>query len=171
PGQQRITTPPTDEPLLELGSPDSERQDVTGRDDRTNRSGGRTAPDPKSEDGTDKKAEKDKKAEPRKKQPKGAGAAGLDVEVIPDPPEQAQQRSGSSGGSTDHGSGGRNSSGNNSGSEDSGNQQSSGGSTGSSGSTQPCPSGSSVEQGLVPNAIKVHRDVCHRWPQLTRYGG
>lgn len=35
----------------------------------------------------------------------------------------------------------------------------------------PCPSGSAVERGLRPNAIKVHRDVCHRFPQLTSYGG
>jgi len=49
----------------------------------------------------------------------------------------------------------------------------SGGSAGSgtSGSMAPCPSGSAVENGLRPNAIKVHRDVCHKFPQLTSYGG
>lgn len=47
----------------------------------------------------------------------------------------------------------------------------SGGSDSGGGSTDPCPSGSAVEQGLVPNAIKVHRDVCHRFPQVTSYGG
>lgn len=43
--------------------------------------------------------------------------------------------------------------------------------SGESDSTAPCPSGSAVEQGLVPNAITVHREVCHRWPQITNYGG
>lgn len=39
----------------------------------------------------------------------------------------------------------------------------------SSGST--CPSGSSVERGLTPDAIKVHRAICHAFPQVKAYGG
>ncbi|MFW6597934.1 hypothetical protein ACQBAU_17260 [Propionibacteriaceae bacterium Y2011] len=69
-------------------------------------------------------------------------------------------------------SGGSSSGGSSSGGSSSSGESSSGSEgSGSSGSTAPCPSGSSVEQGLVANAIKVHRDVCHRWPQLTSYGG
>lgn len=49
--------------------------------------------------------------------------------------------------------------------------ESGGGESGGGDSTAPCPTGSQVEQGLVPNAIKVHRDVCHRFPQITTYGG
>ncbi|MGD7789549.1 SH3 domain-containing protein [Propionibacteriaceae bacterium Y1700] len=55
-----------------------------------------------------------------------------------------------------------------SGSDDSDSGSSSGGSADSS---APCPSGSSVESGLTPNAIKVHRSVCHKFPQVTSYGG
>jgi uncharacterized protein YraI len=35
----------------------------------------------------------------------------------------------------------------------------------------PCPSGSSVEDGLTPDAIRVHRAVCHRYPQVTSFLG
>jgi len=46
---------------------------------------------------------------------------------------------------------------------------SSGGSGGISGA--PCPSGSSVESGLTPDAIRVHRAVCHRYPQVKTFLG
>jgi hypothetical protein len=46
---------------------------------------------------------------------------------------------------------------------------SSGGSGGISGA--PCPSGSSVESGLTPDAIRVHRALCHRYPQITSFLG
>jgi uncharacterized protein YraI len=43
---------------------------------------------------------------------------------------------------------------------------------GGSGISQaPCPSGSSVEDGLTPDAIRVHRAVCHRYPQVTSFLG
>ena len=35
----------------------------------------------------------------------------------------------------------------------------------------PCPSGSSVEDGLTPDAIRVHRAVCHRYPQVRSFLG
>ena len=35
----------------------------------------------------------------------------------------------------------------------------------------PCPSGSSVEDGLTPDAIRVHRAVCHRYPQVSSFLG
>lgn len=35
----------------------------------------------------------------------------------------------------------------------------------------PCKSGSSVESGLTPDAIRVHRAICARYPQVTSYGG
>jgi Bacterial SH3 domain len=38
-------------------------------------------------------------------------------------------------------------------------------------STAPCPSGSSVESGLTPDAIRVHRALCHRYPQITNFLG
>ncbi len=38
-------------------------------------------------------------------------------------------------------------------------------------SSAPCPTGSGMERGLTSNAIKVHRAVCHRFPQVTNYGG
>jgi uncharacterized protein YraI len=45
-------------------------------------------------------------------------------------------------------------------------------SSGGSGISQaPCPSGSSVEDGLTPDAIRVHRAVCHRYPQFTSFLG
>ena len=34
-----------------------------------------------------------------------------------------------------------------------------------------CPSGSSVEDGLTPDAIRVHRAVCHRYPQVRSFLG
>jgi hypothetical protein len=47
-------------------------------------------------------------------------------------------------------------------------------STSSSGggiSGAPCPGGSSVESGLTPDAIRVHRALCHRYPQFTSFLG
>lgn len=38
-------------------------------------------------------------------------------------------------------------------------------------STAPCPAGSSVESGLVANAVAVHRAVCAAFPQVSSYGG
>jgi hypothetical protein len=35
----------------------------------------------------------------------------------------------------------------------------------------PCPSGSAVESGLTPDAIRVHRAVCARFPSVSSYGG
>ena len=35
----------------------------------------------------------------------------------------------------------------------------------------PCPSGSSVESGLTPDAIRVHRALCHRYPQISAFYG
>jgi uncharacterized protein YgiM (DUF1202 family) len=49
------------------------------------------------------------------------------------------------------------------------NQSSSGGGGGIS--SAPCPSGSSVESGLTPDAIRVHRALCHRYPQFTSFLG
>lgn len=34
-----------------------------------------------------------------------------------------------------------------------------------------CPSGSSVESGLTPDAIRVHRAVCAQFPEVDSYGG
>jgi Bacterial SH3 domain len=34
-----------------------------------------------------------------------------------------------------------------------------------------CPSGSSVESGLTPDAIRVHRAVCAEFPSVPSYGG
>jgi hypothetical protein len=38
-------------------------------------------------------------------------------------------------------------------------------------SLAPCPTGSEVESGLMPDAVRVHRAVCHAFPQITAYGG
>jgi hypothetical protein len=38
-------------------------------------------------------------------------------------------------------------------------------------SQAPCPGGSSVESGLTPDAIRVHRALCHRYPQFTSFLG
>jgi len=35
----------------------------------------------------------------------------------------------------------------------------------------PCSSGSSVESGLTPDAIRVHRALCHRYPQIRSFLG
>jgi hypothetical protein len=35
----------------------------------------------------------------------------------------------------------------------------------------PCPSGSSMEAGLTPDAIRVHRALCHRYPQISSFLG
>jgi uncharacterized protein YgiM (DUF1202 family) len=35
----------------------------------------------------------------------------------------------------------------------------------------PCPGGSSVESGLTNDAIRVHRALCHRYPQITSFLG
>jgi uncharacterized protein YraI len=48
---------------------------------------------------------------------------------------------------------------------------SSGGTSSSGISQAPCPSGSSVEDGLTPDAIRVHRAACHRYPQVTSFLG
>jgi Bacterial SH3 domain len=45
------------------------------------------------------------------------------------------------------------------------------GSSSSGISSAPCPSGSSVESGLTPDAIRVHRAVCHRYPQVKTFLG
>lgn len=34
-----------------------------------------------------------------------------------------------------------------------------------------CKSGSSVEDGLTPDAIRVHRAICAKFPDITSYGG
>ena len=34
-----------------------------------------------------------------------------------------------------------------------------------------CPSGSKVESGLTKDAIRVHRSLCARFPQISAYGG
>ena len=44
-------------------------------------------------------------------------------------------------------------------------------STSSGLSMAPCQSGSAVESGLTPDAIRVHRAVCARYPQITTYFG
>ena len=36
---------------------------------------------------------------------------------------------------------------------------------------RPCPSGSSMESGLTPDAIRVHRALCHRYPQISSFLG
>jgi hypothetical protein len=38
-------------------------------------------------------------------------------------------------------------------------------------SLAPCPGGSDVESGLTADAVRVHRAVCHAFPQVTSYGG
>lgn len=46
------------------------------------------------------------------------------------------------------------------------------GSSGGGGiSSAPCRSGSAVESGLTPDAIRVHRAFCARYPQITAFGG
>ena len=45
------------------------------------------------------------------------------------------------------------------------------GSGGGGFSSAPCGSGSSVESGLTPDAIRVHRAVCHRYPQVKTFFG
>ena len=35
----------------------------------------------------------------------------------------------------------------------------------------PCPSGSSMESGLQPDTVRVHRAVCAQFPQIVRYIG
>jgi uncharacterized protein YraI len=35
----------------------------------------------------------------------------------------------------------------------------------------PCPSGSGVESGLTADAVRVHRAVCARFPDVSSYGG
>jgi hypothetical protein len=48
----------------------------------------------------------------------------------------------------------------------------SGSASGSGGiSGAPCPSGSSMESGLTPDAIRVHRALCHRYPQISSFLG
>jgi uncharacterized protein YgiM (DUF1202 family) len=51
-------------------------------------------------------------------------------------------------------------------------QSSGGGSTTSGGiSSSSCSKSSSIESGLVPNAIKVYRAICDRYPQVSSFGG
>lgn len=38
-------------------------------------------------------------------------------------------------------------------------------------SNEACASGSAVESGLTPDAIRVHRAICARFPQITSFGG
>jgi hypothetical protein len=38
-------------------------------------------------------------------------------------------------------------------------------------SSAPCKSGSKVESGLTPDAVRVHRAICARYPSVTAYGG
>ena len=38
-------------------------------------------------------------------------------------------------------------------------------------SSATCASGSDVESGLTPDAVRVHRAVCAAFPQITTYGG
>ncbi|HZA72622.1 MAG TPA: SH3 domain-containing protein [Propionibacteriaceae bacterium] len=53
--------------------------------------------------------------------------------------------------------------------------QSSGGGTSTSSSSgissASCSKSSSIESGLVPNAIKVYRAICARYPQVSSFGG
>lgn len=37
--------------------------------------------------------------------------------------------------------------------------------------TEPCATGSGVENGLLPDTIKVHRAVCAKFPSISSYGG
>ena len=47
-----------------------------------------------------------------------------------------------------------------------------GGSGGGGGiSIAPCPGGSAVESGLTRDAIRVHRALCARYPQISSFGG
>jgi hypothetical protein len=52
---------------------------------------------------------------------------------------------------------------------------SSGGGSGGGGgggiSTAPCPGDSAVESGLTQDAIRVHRALCARYPQISSFGG
>ena len=43
--------------------------------------------------------------------------------------------------------------------------------SGSGISGAPCSSGSSVEAGLTPDAVRVHRALCHRYPQIRSFLG
>jgi hypothetical protein len=36
---------------------------------------------------------------------------------------------------------------------------------------KPCRSGSKMERGLTRDAIRVHRAICARWPQIRSFGG
>ena len=50
--------------------------------------------------------------------------------------------------------------------------QSSGGSSSGGGiSSASCSKSSSIQSGLVPNAIKVYRALCARYPQISSFGG
>ena len=44
-------------------------------------------------------------------------------------------------------------------------------SSGGSISAAPCPGGSAVESGLTQDAIRVHRALCARYPQISSFGG
>jgi hypothetical protein len=47
----------------------------------------------------------------------------------------------------------------------------SGGSSGGGISAAPCPGDSAMESGLTPDAIRVHRALCARYPQISSFGG
>jgi hypothetical protein len=38
-------------------------------------------------------------------------------------------------------------------------------------SSAPCPTSSSIESGLTAEAVRVYRDVCAKFPQVSSYGG
>ena len=46
-----------------------------------------------------------------------------------------------------------------------------GGTTSGGISSSSCSKSSSIESGLVPNAIKVYRAICDRYPQVSSFGG
>jgi hypothetical protein len=50
-------------------------------------------------------------------------------------------------------------------------QSSGGSSTGGGISSASCAKSSSIQSGLVPNAIKVYRALCARYPQISSFGG
>lgn len=74
-----------------------------------------------------------------------------------EPPEPASEDQADEGGGDDQADGGGDESGD--GGDDTGL------------SMDECPTGSAVESGLVPDAIRVHRAVCAQFPQIETYGG
>ncbi|WP_432789081.1 ligand-binding protein SH3 [Brevibacterium sp. K11IcPPYGO002] len=55
--------------------------------------------------------------------------------------------------------------------EKSGDEKSSGGGTSSDTSAPPCSVSSSIESGLLPNAVNGYRAVCAKFPEVKTYGG